>query len=93
MKSRRTQTRLSGLSDAAKRGGARFVLCVRNEGYPVGLELRKVYRVLADERASERGLLRVIDESGEDYLYPEEYFVFVRLSRVAATAVLRTREG
>ena len=50
------------------------VLCVRNEGYPAGLELRKVYRVLADERASERGLLRVIDESGEDYLYPEECF-------------------
>jgi hypothetical protein len=53
----------------------RFVVCVRNEGYPAGLELWGVYRVLADERASERGLLRVIDESGEDYLYPEECFV------------------
>jgi hypothetical protein len=51
--------------------------CVRNEGYPVGLELRKVYRVLADEQASTRHQLRVIDESGEDYLYPEEHFVFV----------------
>jgi hypothetical protein len=50
---------------------------VRNEGYPVGLELRKVYRVLADEQASTRHQLRVIDESGEDYLYPEEHFVFV----------------
>ena len=68
--------RSRGLSDDAKRGRARFVLCVRNEDYPAGLELRKVYRVLADERASERQLLRVIDESGEDYLYPEEYFVF-----------------
>jgi hypothetical protein len=57
-------------------GEARFVLCVRNEGYPAGLELRKVYRVLADEQASKRHQLRVIDESGEDYLYPEEYFVF-----------------
>ena len=64
------------MSDDAKKDRARFVLCVRNEGYPAGLELRKVYRVLADERASERQLLRVIDESGEDYLYPEEYFVF-----------------
>jgi len=68
--------RSRGLSDDAKRDRARFVLCVRNEGYPAGLELRKVYRVLADERASERQLLRVVDESGEDYLYPEEYFVF-----------------
>jgi hypothetical protein len=64
------------LSDGAKRGGASFVLCVRNEDYPVGLESRKVYRVLADERASERRLLRVMDESGEDYLYPEECFGF-----------------
>ena len=75
MRSTRTKTRLRGLSDDAKRGEARSVLCVRNEGYPAGLELRKVYRMLADGRASERRLLRVIDESGEDYLYPEEYFV------------------
>jgi hypothetical protein len=49
---------------------------VRNEGYPAGLELRKVYRVLGDESASKRHQLRVIDESGEDYLDPEEHFVF-----------------
>jgi hypothetical protein len=54
---------------------------VRNEGYPAGLELQKVYRVPADEQASKLRQLRVIDESGEDYLYPEEYFVFVRLPR------------
>jgi len=68
--------RSRGLSDDAKRGLARFALCVRNEGYPAGLELRKVYRVLGDESASKRHQLRVIDESGEDYLDPEEYFVF-----------------
>jgi hypothetical protein len=73
----RRKTTSSGLSDGAKRGGARFVLCVRNEGYPAGLELRKVYRVLADARASEQRLLRVVDESGEDYLYPAEYFIFI----------------
>ncbi len=50
---------------------------MRNEGYPAGLELRKVYRVLADEQASKRHQVRVIDESGEDYLYPEEFFVLV----------------
>jgi hypothetical protein len=65
------------LSDDTQRGEARFVLCVRNEGYPAGLELRKVYRVLADEYAAKRHQLRVIDESGEDYLYPEGYFIFV----------------
>ena len=69
--------RSRGLSDDAKRGEARFVLCVRNEGYPAGLELRKVYRALADEQGSKLHQLRVIDESGGDYLYPEEYFVFV----------------
>lgn len=72
----RRNTRSHGSSSDAKNGGARFVLCVRNKGYPVGLELRKIYRVLADEQASKRHQLRVIDESGEDYLYPEEYFVF-----------------
>jgi hypothetical protein len=87
MRSMRTNTRSSGLPDDARRGEARFVLCVRNEDYPADLELQKVYRVLADERASERHQLRVIDESGEDYLYPEEYFVFVTLSREAETAV------
>jgi hypothetical protein len=69
--------RSRGLANDAKRGEGRFVVCVRNEGYPAGLELRKVYRVLADERAFKRHQLRVIDESGEGYLYPEEYFVFV----------------
>jgi hypothetical protein len=73
------------------RGEARFVLCVQNKDYPASLELRKVYRVRADEQASKQRLVRVIDESGEDYLYPEEYFVFIRLSRAAEKAVLRTR--
>jgi len=77
MASAERNMRSRGFSDDAKRGRARFVLCVRNEGYPAGLESRKVYRVLADGQGSKRHLLRVIDESGEDYLYPEEYFVFV----------------
>jgi len=71
------------LSGDPKRGQARLVLCVRNEGYPAGLELRKVYRVLADEQASKLCQLRVIDESGEDYLYPEEYFVFTKKGQPA----------
>jgi hypothetical protein len=59
----------------------RFVVCVKNEGYQASLEPRKIYETLPDPRAAERGFIRVIDESGEDYLYPEEYFVPIELSR------------
>jgi hypothetical protein len=65
---------------------ARFALCVRNEDCD-DLELRKVYKVLPDLRAAKEGYVRVVDESGEDYLYPESYFVFVRLPRAAQRTV------
>jgi len=61
----------------SKSSEERIVLCVRNEGYPAALELRKVYRVLMDEQAARRRQVRVVDESGEDYLYPREWFVAV----------------
>jgi hypothetical protein len=57
---------------------SRFVLCIRNEGAD-DLEPRKVYQVLSDRSAAREGYARVIDESGEDYLYPAEYFVPVKL--------------
>jgi hypothetical protein len=57
-----------------------YVICVENRDYPVALELHKVYRVLTDEDAAFDGDLRIIDESGEDYLYPASYFVFISLS-------------
>jgi hypothetical protein len=57
---------------------SRFVLCIRNGGSD-DLEPRKVYQVLPDRAAAREGYARVIDESGEDYLYPAEYFVRVRL--------------
>lgn len=56
-----------------------FVLCVRNEGYPASLERRKLYPVLRDASAARHSLVRVIDESGEDYLYPADYFIALRL--------------
>jgi hypothetical protein len=65
----------SGSSSDAKAGEGQFVVCVRNEGYPAALELRKAYRVLVDEQAAKQHLVRVVDESGEDYLYPREWFV------------------
>ena len=60
----------------------KFVLCVKNDDCE-DLEVRKIYRVIPDERASKVGYLRVVDESGEDYLYPESYFLFIKLPRKA----------
>jgi len=90
MGSARKNTKSSGLSSDPKKGEARFVLCVRNKDYSASLELRKVYRLLSDEQASKHHQMRVIDESGEDYLYPEEYFVPIKLPQAAEKAVLRT---
>ena len=58
-----------------------FVVCVDNRDYPVALELHKIYRTLPDDDAAADGDLRVIDESGEDYLYPASYFLTIRLPR------------
>jgi hypothetical protein len=66
-----------------------FVVCVKNRQYGASLELRKLYQVLPDEGAVRHRQLRVIDESGEDYLYPEDYFVAVALPHSAEKAVLR----
>lgn len=65
----------------------RFVLCLRNEDCE-DLETRKVYQVLPDEAAAEDGYIRVIDESGEDYLYPRDYFVPIELPPAAEKALL-----
>jgi hypothetical protein len=64
-----------------------FVLCIQNEGYPASLELRKVYQSLSDSAAAARGFLRVIDESGEDYLYPARFFVPIQVPQEAAERV------
>ena len=58
-----------------------FAVCVCNDDYPASLELRKLYRVIDDEFARQHQLIRVIDESGEDYLYPTAYFVSVDLPK------------
>lgn len=62
---------------------SRFAICVNNAGYPASLELLKVYRVLPDEEAEKDGDLRVIDETGEDYLYPASYFVLIEVAEEA----------
>jgi hypothetical protein len=66
----------------------RFAICVQNEGYPASLELWKVYRIVPDEKAAQHQLIRVVDESGEDYLYSETYFVPIKLPQAAEEALL-----
>jgi hypothetical protein len=58
---------------------SQYVICVKNAGYSASLELRKLYQRIPDQDAERHGQLRIVDESGEDYLYPEEYFVSVQL--------------
>ena len=71
---------------AATRNRHRFVLCIRNDDCE-DLEVQKVHRVLRDARAARDGYVRVVDESGEDYLYPESYFVPVKLPKEAQEAL------
>lgn len=66
----------------------RFAICVQNEGYPASLELWKVYRVLPDDKAAKHQLVRVVDESGEDYLYDQSWFVPIKLPQAAKDAML-----
>ena len=68
---------------------ARFAVCVNNAAYPASLELHKIYRILPDEDAEVDGDMRVIDESGEDYLYPADYFVMVELPKAVEKSLLR----
>jgi hypothetical protein len=56
-----------------------FAVCVKNDGYAAALEPRKIYRVRRDAKAAALGLVRVIDESGSDYLYPSDYFAPIEL--------------
>ena len=66
---------------------SRFVLCIENSD-SADLEKRKIYEILPDEEAAREGYLRVIDESGEDYLYPESYFIVIELTRKAREALV-----
>ena len=63
-----------------------FAICVRNEGAE-DLEVRKVYQIIPDARAAKDKHLRVIDESGEDYLYPADYFITLTLPREVERAL------
>ena len=64
-----------------------FVICINNSEYPASLEFRKIYECVPDERADSLGQLRVIDESGEDYLYPKESFIRIELPDSTVSAI------
>ncbi len=66
-----------------------FVICTENTDYEVALEPRKIYEVLSDLSAEERGFLRIIDESGEDYLFPANLFIILPLSGEIAEKVAK----
>jgi len=79
-------SRITGASRYTDMAKPQLVLCLRNKGYEVSLERRKVYRVLPDRDAAAHGQLRVVDESGEDYLYPASFF-----ARLSLPSTLRRR--
>jgi hypothetical protein len=66
----------------------RFTVFIENAGYPASLELYKIYRVLPDEEATRNGDIRVIDESGEDYLYLATSFVTIEVPQEVERAML-----
>jgi hypothetical protein len=72
-----------------RNGEPRFVLCINNKDFPASLEARKLYRVLPDPVASKHKLVRIVDESGEDYLYPAAYFTAIKLPATVEKALLK----
>lgn len=65
----------------------RFAICIDNSEYPASLELHKIYRVLPDQEAQADGDMRIIDESGEDYLFSANYFIPVELPQTIVRAL------
>jgi hypothetical protein len=72
----------------AKTQAKQLVVCISNEDYSASLEKRKIYVTLRDPVAEKKGLLRIIDESGDDYLYPRSFFRPIALPSAVKKAVL-----
>ena len=70
-----------------KNSNSRFAVCIKNRGFAASLELRKVYRQIPDAAAESHRLVRVVDESGEDYLFPETCFVTIDIPPQVARAI------
>lgn len=67
----------------------RYVVCINNEDYEVDLELRKIYLVISDAKAEALGFFRIMDESGEDYLYPRSFFLPISVPKTIQKALAR----
>ena len=74
---------------APQRNEPAFAVCIDNGGYPASLELHKIYRVLPDDDAAQDGDIRIVDESGEDYLYPAKNFVAIEVPAAVRGALLQ----
>ena len=72
-----------------KKPARRFAVCVQNEGYEAALERNKIYVLIADPDAEKDGDIRVVDESGEDYLYPADWFVPVDVPKAVEASLLK----
>ncbi|MEE9494365.1 MAG: hypothetical protein V3W04_13435 [Gammaproteobacteria bacterium] len=66
-----------------------FVICIKNEDYSASLVMRKIYEALPDTDAANSKQVRVIDESGEDYLYPQDFFISIELPKNAEDAIIQ----
>jgi hypothetical protein len=85
----KTRSNAISIDRAGARAAKSLALCVKNRGYEVSLERGKIYRVIRDEDADGHGQLRVIDESGEDYLFPKDFFVLLSVSPGLRKKILR----
>ncbi|MCE2499819.1 MAG: hypothetical protein J4G13_03025 [Dehalococcoidia bacterium] len=70
----------------------KYVVCIKNGDYLASLEVRKIYRALPDDFASKHAMIRVIDESEEDYLFPSSYFIPIELSEEMEKALFANQE-
>jgi hypothetical protein len=77
----------------AEKQSAHFVVCLNNEGYPASLEVGKLYRFIPDKEAEEEGLIRIIDESGEDYAFDASRFHPVNLPTTVEKVLLAASHG
>ena len=77
--------------DVSKHDSVEFAVCISNADYPASLELHKIYRVIADHDAASEGDIRIVDESGEDYLYPASYFSLIEVPADVEKSLLGTR--
>ena len=74
-----------------RRSELRFAVCVKNEGYEVSLERNKIYALIPDADAQKDGDVRVVDESGEDYLYPADWFVAIKVPETVEASLLQAK--